>query len=112
MADKRQIYLFCEAGMSTSIMVKKMQKIADEHNLPVQIDAYPMAVAQEKVDERKPIIIVLGPQVKFMMDKVKAQFEPQGIPVTSIDSSVYGSMNGEQALKNILQDLRDSKKEN
>ena len=34
MATKK-IYLFCEAGMSTSIMVNKMMEVVTKHQMPL-----------------------------------------------------------------------------
>ncbi len=34
-----KIMLCCSAGMSTSLLVRKMVDVAKERNLPVQIDA-------------------------------------------------------------------------
>ena len=35
-----RIMLCCSAGMSTSLLVRKMVEAAEERKLPVQIDAY------------------------------------------------------------------------
>ena len=32
----KRFYLFCNAGMSTSLLASKMQKVADEHNIPIE----------------------------------------------------------------------------
>ena len=37
----RRVYLFCNAGMSTSLLASKMQKVAEEHNLPIEVKAFP-----------------------------------------------------------------------
>ena len=61
MATKK-IYLFCEAGMSTSIMVNKMMEVVKKHNMPLTIEAFPAIHAEEKVEQEKPVAILLGPQ--------------------------------------------------
>lgn len=33
----KKIYLFCNAGMSTSMLASKMQSVADEHNIPIAV---------------------------------------------------------------------------
>ena len=33
----KRFYLFCNAGMSTSLLASKMQKTADAHELPIGI---------------------------------------------------------------------------
>ncbi|WP_427814723.1 PTS sugar transporter subunit IIB (plasmid) [Enterococcus sp. 22-H-5-01] len=79
--SKKQIYLFCDAGMSTSIMVNKMMEVVTKHNMPLQITAFPVARAQEVVDKEKPVAILLGPQVKFLLEKTKEKFENMALLV-------------------------------
>lgn len=52
--SKKQIYLFCDAGMSTSIMVNKMMEVVEKHQMPLMITAFPIARAQEVVEAEKP----------------------------------------------------------
>ncbi len=37
----KRIYLFCSAGMSTSLVAKRMQEVADKHSLPIEVKAFP-----------------------------------------------------------------------
>ena len=39
----KKIVLLCSAGMSTSMLVKKMQAAAEAENYACEIAAYPMA---------------------------------------------------------------------
>ena len=41
----KKIVLLCSAGMSTSMLVKKMQAAAEAENYACEIAAYPMAEA-------------------------------------------------------------------
>lgn len=107
----KKIYLFCDAGMSTSIMVNKMMEVVKKHNMPLEISAYPVARTKEIVEKERPIAIVLGPQVRFLLDKTKNEYEPQGIPVSSIDPEAYGMMDGEKALKEVLKVVKTFKKD-
>ncbi len=105
----KKIYLFCEAGMSTSIMVNKMMDVVKKHDMPLEIEAFPAIHAEEKVEQEKPIAILLGPQVRHLGDKMKATFEPQGIPVGTIAAEAYGMMDGERALKDVLKLIKENK---
>ncbi len=50
--EKKHIYLFCSAGMSTSLLVSKMRAQAEEYEVPVITEAYPETLAAKK--GRKP----------------------------------------------------------
>ncbi len=47
-------------------------------------------------------VILLGPQVRFLLSKIKKLVEPNGIEVDVINSVNYGTMNGELVLKQAL----------
>ena len=54
--------------------------------------------------------ILLGPQVKFLLEKTKEQFAPLGIPVAVIAPEIYGMMDGEKAMKEVLKLIKQNKK--
>ncbi len=101
----KKIYLFCSAGMSTSLLASKMQKVATEHNLPIEVEAFPYAQIDKIVAEKNPDCILLGPQVKFMLKEVQGKFDAQ-TPVDVINSVDYGAMNGEKVLKTAIKMIK------
>lgn len=94
------IMLVCSAGMSTSMLVSKMEEAANAQGIEAKIWAIPEAQVQAEVD--KCDVILLGPQVRFLKSKIDAVAAPKGIPVEVIDMMSYGSMNGEAVLKQAL----------
>lgn len=98
----KKVILLCSFGMSTSLLVTKMRKVAEEHKLPVQIDAFSYSEADKIVENNRPDCILLGPQIKYMFEEIKGKYEPLGIPVDIIDTVDYGSMNGEKVLKQVV----------
>lgn len=94
------IMLVCSAGMSTSMLVTKMEAAAQAQGLDAKIWAIPEAQLQEDVD--KSDVILLGPQVRFLKSKIEGVAAPKGIPVEVIDMMHYGTMNGEEVLKQAL----------
>lgn len=99
----KRVYLFCSAGMSTSMLASKMQKVANEHNLPVEVEAFPDGKIAQIVEEKHPDVILLGPQVKYRYEEIAQEFKSTGIPIQLIDQSDYGMMNGEKVLKSAIQ---------
>ena len=86
----KKIVLLCAAGMSTSILVKKMQAAAKEENYECEIAAYPTSEAKDKAADAD--VILLGPQVRFQKEKIAAACP--GRPVEAIDMKLYGRMDG------------------
>ena len=103
----KRIYLFCSAGMSTSLVAKKMQEVADKHNLPVEVKAFPDSKIDVTVEEFHPDIILLGPQVKFKFEETASKYEPKWIPVAVIDLEDYGKVDGERILKRAIKILKE-----
>lgn len=94
------ILLVCSAGMSTSLLVTKMQKAAGEQGIEVSIKA--IAEADLKNNSEDIDVLLLGPQVRYILSKMKALMEPKGIPVDVINSVDYGTMNGAKVLSHAI----------
>ena len=105
----KKVYLFCSAGMSTSLLVSKMQGVADSHNLPIEIQAFPESKAKTLLHKDKPDCVLLGPQVKYLLKKMKEQCEQLGIPCEIIDPATYGIMDGEKVLKQAIRMIKSKK---
>ena len=54
----KRVYLFCSAGMSTSMLASKMQSVADAHKLPIEVKAFPDGKVDEIVEEFHPDVIL------------------------------------------------------
>ena len=91
---KKTIMLVCSAGMSTSLLVTKMQKAAEEKGMEADIFAVSASDSDNNLESKNVDVLLLGPQVRFM----KAQFAPKGIPLDVINMQDYGMMNGEKVL--------------
>jgi len=96
----KKIFLCCAAGMSTSMVVKKMKKAAEAQGIAVEI----IAVSMDQFDETLPNYdcCLLGPQIKYKLAEFKQKGEALGKPVDVINSMDYGMMNGEKILDQAL----------
>ncbi len=97
----KRFYLFCNAGMSTSLLASRMQKVADANNLPIEIKAFSDSRMADIVNEFNPEVILLGPQVKHLYDKVNERYGDKHV-VSVIDSVDYGNVDGERVLKKAI----------
>lgn len=98
----RKIVLMCAAGMSTSMLVQRMQKAAADQGYECEIAAYPVSEAA-KVAEGADIVL-LGPQVRFQKAKVQQQVS---CPVEAIDMAAYGHMDGAAVISKVKEALGD-----
>lgn len=99
----RKIVLFCAAGMSTSLLVTKMQEAAKVESYDCDIAAYPIGEANTYGVDAD--IILLGPQVRFELKKIQNLFSAK--IVESIDMRAYGLMDGAAVIKQVKTALGD-----
>ena len=96
--SKVTIMLACAAGMSTSLLVTKMQAAADEKGLDAEIFAVPAPEVDDILSEKKVDVLLLGPQVRYLLDQFTEKLAQKNIPVGVIPMVDYGMMNGSKVL--------------
>ena len=95
---KETIMLVCSAGMSTSLLVTKMEKAAEEKAIDADIFAVSASEADNILEEKNVDVLLLGPQVRFMKAQFEQKVAPKGIKLDVINMADYGMMNGEKVL--------------
>lgn len=95
-----KILLCCAAGMSTSMVVKKMQKAAEIKGLVVDIKAVGLVEFATELPHYD--CCLLGPQIKYKLKDFKIIADEQHKPIAVINSMDYGMMNGEKILNETL----------
>ncbi|MRX71598.1 PTS sugar transporter subunit IIB [Bacillus lacus] len=90
------ILLCCAAGMSTSLLVAKMEESAKEQGLNCSIRAVGASEVDKHMEEAD--VLLLGPQVRYLLSNLKKAGEQYGIPVDSINMVHYGTCNGKEVL--------------
>lgn len=96
-----KILLVCNAGMSTSMLVARMEKTAKAKNMEVEIVAFPLTQAEKEINEWD--IVLLGPQVRHCLSQLKKC--SNGTPIEIIDMRDYGLMNGENVLEQAIKGI-------
>ena len=96
----KNILLVCNAGMSTSMLVQKMQTAAKEQGLEVGIEAKSVTEAAKVIDNVD--VLLLGPQVGYQKGEMETLAAGR-ISVEVIDMRDYGTMNGKKVLAHALE---------
>ena len=95
-----KVLLVCNAGMSTSILVQKMEMAAKEQNIDLTITALGFTQAEKVLKEWD--IVMLGPQVRHQLVGLEKAAECQ-VPVEVINMRDYVTMNGANVLKRAIE---------
>lgn len=64
------IRLFCNLGMSTSILVNKMREAAEAKGVEADIKAFPESTIPRRLEEGM-YVALLGPQVRYRLPSAK-----------------------------------------
>lgn len=91
------ILLCCAAGMSTSLLVQKMEHAAKEKGIAAKIWAVSADEVKSHIEQAD--VLLLGPQVRYKLADMKKQGDARGIPVDVISAIDYGTLNGKNVLE-------------
>lgn len=102
----KTIMLVCNAGMSTSLLVTKMQEAATFSGVEAEIFAVPVSEVPGQVASKSIDVLLVGPQVRFMLDDYRQKYGA-AMKVADINMMDYGTMNGANVFKAAM-DLMES----
>lgn len=83
-----RVLLVCAAGMSTSILMKKMKRYAVENDIELDIQAEGFSAYKDICDKFDCILV--GPQVSYQKDTIQKE---SGKPTDVISPKDYGIGN-------------------
>lgn len=92
-----KITVFCNAGLSSGMIVERMKKIAPEDDINA-FQSTKMEVELPKAD-----VVLLSPALRFMLSKAEKLAKPYGIPCGVIDMKAYGLGDGATVYKQAQQ---------
>ncbi len=90
-----KIVLMCGQGMSTSLLVQRMQETAKTVDGDFDIIAVSVSAPKSQVEDAD--ILLLGPQVGFKKRELEQTYAP--VKVEVIPSIDYGMMDGKKVLQ-------------
>lgn len=102
-----KIMLCCAVGMSSSLLVRKMKKCAEEQGRDHKIWAVPNDIVFK--DIHKADVLLLGPHMRYLLPDLQKLGQEKGVPVDIINPVHYGRFDGAEVLKAAEQLLNQSK---
>jgi len=95
-----RILLACSSGMSTSLLVTKMEAYAQSIGDEAKIWA--VGQNQAKKDMAEADVVLIGPQMSFLKKELQKEAVQYNINVDVIDMMAYGLADGKKAYEQAL----------
>lgn len=92
-----KILLVCAAGMSTSLLVAKMQKASEESGSSDEIFACSVDELEEFIDNYE--VVLIGPQIRYKAKSIGEMAAKKNKGFAVIDSVSYGMVDGKKVLE-------------
>lgn len=88
-----KVLVVCNAGMSSSILVKKMKEYAASQGEELEIKAVSSASAEDEAGEWD--VCLVGPQLMHAVDEIAESVE---VPTAAVEMRTYAMADGKAAL--------------
>lgn len=100
MMEDVKVMLVCGGGASSGFLASSMRKAAKKKGLMMDI----FAKSESEIDNYKNEIdaLLIGPHLTYLENEIKGKLEGTSVKMAIIDNTVYGSLNGEKAVENVL----------
>ncbi|MFC0297597.1 PTS sugar transporter subunit IIB [Geobacillus jurassicus] len=101
----KRILLACSSGMSTSLLVMKMQEYAK--SIGEEAEIWAVGQDQAKKEMAKADVVLIGPQMSFLKEELQKEAQKYGIQVDVIDMVAYGMADGKKVYEQALKLMED-----
>ncbi len=98
---KIKVLLVCGSGASSGFMAANMRKAASAEGLDISIMAKSESEIENYIDEID--VLMVGPHLAYILDDIEEYTEGYDIPVILMKAEYYSSLDGEKAIKHLLE---------
>lgn len=92
-----KILILCNAGMSSSILTKKIKEASEKQNKKIIVSAKSMADVEDEKGNWD--ICLVAPQIMYAVENIKSVLN---IPTQVIDFKCYAMSDGEKILESAV----------
>lgn len=96
-----KVMFVCCAGMSTSLLVEKVN--SEVKNRGLEIEVFAKAESEAREDLGQADILLLGPQVRYLESSFSKDLEGTNTKLGVVDMMAYGTLNASKVLDQILE---------
>lgn len=85
----KKALIICAAGMSSSMIAKKVTEFFENKNLPIELDATTISTAPGIIEKDKYDLYLVSPQAKMAFNNLEKDANKVGKPIESIPPQAY-----------------------
>ncbi|QZE12311.1 PTS sugar transporter subunit IIB [Mycoplasma sp. Ms02] len=97
--------IICSGGISSDILIKNLKRSAEDANKSFQ-SARAMSVFEfEDLNTVEADVILVAPQVRYMIDSIKTKAESFDKKVYEIEASEYSPLHSDSLFKKVVEEF-------
>lgn len=100
--EEKRILFICTAGITSGILVKNVQKAAEERGVVIHVYSALAIIAEQILQNQEIDGLMIGPQSEYEVARLKDFLNVKGIPYKLIRKEDYETFDGEAVLTDIL----------
>lgn len=85
----KNVILVCNAGMSSSLMAKKVSEQLEKDGYDIHVDATTSGDSKKVFDSDTYCMILVSPQIRMLFDDYKLKAEKTGKKIAQIPFNAY-----------------------
>lgn len=99
----KKVLLICNAGMSSSLMAKKVTEYLQKKGEGITMDATTVSVGDKPFTSDEYDLILISPQVRMKYDEFAAKAEKNNKKISQVTFAAYAPIpSGIEALANLV----------
>lgn len=104
----KNVILVCNAGMSSSLMAKKVTEQLEKDGYEIVVDATTSGNSEKVFNSDKYCMVLVSPQIRMLFDDYKIKAEKTGKQIAQIPFNAYAptSMGIKNMEKIILDNIK------
>lgn len=93
--EDKTVLLICTAGITAGLIVKNLQRIAEDRGENYHIYSAPAIIAENVIKEQKIDALLIGPQAKYEVSRLEELLNYKKVPYRLIDEEDYKLLNSQ-----------------
>lgn len=105
---KLKVLLVCGSGASSGFMATNMRVALGKEGIDAEVKARSESEIESYLDDID--ILMIGPHLKYLVDEIEDYIQGRDIVVILMKPDYYATLNGESAVKHMLEEYNKEMK--